>query len=433
MAHFIDRRLNSKGKSTVNRQRFIRRYKEQIKRAVSDAISKRSVTDLESGEDVSIPSRDIREPIFHTGKGGKRSVIHPGNDQFTTGDRIDRPPAGQGQGSGQGDASDNGEGQDDFVFSLSRDEYLDLLFDDLALPNLKRTQYDHVVQHETYRAGYQTDGVPSNLDVVRSLKGAMARRLALTGSARRELRALEEALAEREQTPDTAESELLVLKKDIATLKEKIARVPFIDSFDLRFKNYARRPVPTSKAVMFCLMDVSGSMDQATKEMAKRFYILLYLFLTRTYKNVEVVYIRHHTQAKEVDEEEFFYSQETGGTIVSSALKLMDEIIQARYSASDWNIYAAQASDGDNWADDSPQCRDILLKRLLPVTRYFAYIEITERQHQSLWREYASVAETHPNFVVSHIQQVSDIYPVFRELFKKSGHTDAQGGRHASA
>ena len=157
--------------------------------------------------------------------------------------------------------------------------------------------------------------------------------------------------------------------------------------------------------------------------MAKRFYILLYLFLSRTYKNVEVVYIRHHTQAKEVDEQEFFYSQETGGTIVSSALKLLDEIIAERYQESDWNIYAAQASDGDNWADDSPQCRELLMKKLLPVTRYFAYIEITERQHQSLWREYQSVEEACSNFVCKHIISVSDIYPVFRELFEKTSET----------
>jgi len=428
MAHFIDRRLNSKGKSTVNRQRFLRRYKQQIKRAVSDAVGNRSVTDLETGEQISIPAKDISEPVFHTGKGGKRTVVHPGNDQFITGDKINRPPPGQGGGSGEGEASDSGEGEDEFVFSISKDEYLDLLFDDLALPNLKKNQFDKVVQYETYRAGYQTDGVPSNLDIVRSLKGSVARRIALTGSDRNKLRELEE---ERQALLDDKHDNtlaILALEKDIEALKQKIARVPFIDTFDLRFKNYDRRPVPTSKAVMFCLMDVSGSMDQATKDMAKRFYILLYLFLTRTYENVEVVYIRHHTQAKEVDEHEFFYSQETGGTIVSSALKLMNDIVRERYSESDWNIYAAQASDGDNWADDSPQCRDLLTQSILPATRYFAYIEITDRQHQSLWREYQKVEAVCDNFVCKHIQQVSDIYPVFRELFKRSGQHAQAGG-----
>ncbi len=420
MAHFIDRRLNSKGKSTVNRQRFIRRYKEQIKRAVSDAVGQRSVTDVETGEKVSIPTRDISEPLFHTGKGGKRDVVHPGNDQFTAGDRIKRPPQGAGQGSGEGEASDSGEGQDDFVFSISRDEYLDLLFDDLALPNLQESQFAQTVQYETYRAGYQTDGVPSNLDIVRSLKGSVARRIALTAGDKRKLAELEETLENLKKDKHDNTLAIIELEKDIEALKQKIAAVPFIDTFDLRFKNFDKRPIPTSKAVMFCLMDVSGSMDQATKDMAKRFYILLYLFLTRTYENVEVVYIRHHTQAKEVDEQEFFYSQETGGTIVSSALKLMDEIVQERYTSGNWNIYAAQASDGDNWADDSPQCSQLLTSRLLPFTRYFAYIEITERQHQSLWREYQKVADANDNFVCTHIQSVNDIYPVFRELFNKN-------------
>ena len=195
MAHFIDRRLNSKGKSTVNRQRFIKRYKQQIKRAVTDAVGKRSVTDLDSGEQVSIPTRDISEPVFHTGKGGKRDIVHPGNDQFIAGDKIDRPPGGAGQGSGEGEAGNSGDGEDEFVFSISKDEYLDILFDDLALPNLKKTQFDKVIQHETYRAGYQTDGVPSNLDIVRSLKGSVARRIALTGSTRKRIRELEEQLA----------------------------------------------------------------------------------------------------------------------------------------------------------------------------------------------------------------------------------------------
>lgn len=419
MAHFIDRRANSKGKSTVNRQRFIRRYKQQIKKAVSDAVSRRSVTDIDTGESVNIPTRDIKEPIFHTGKGGVRDMVHPGNDQFTQGDRIQRPLGGQGGGAGQGQASDSGEGQDEFVFQISKDEYLDLLFEDLALPNLKKNQLDKLVEYKTYRAGFKTDGVPSNLDIVRSLRGSMARRIALTGGKRKELRELEDQLQALKDDKHDHELEIMGLEKQIAELKSRIARVPFLDTIDLRFRNFEKRPLPTSKAVMFCLMDVSGSMDQATKDMAKRFYILLYLFLTRTYKNVEVVYIRHHTQAKEVDEQEFFYSQETGGTIVSSALKLMDEIVQARYPQGEWNIYAAQASDGDNWADDSPQCGSLLQERLLPRVRYYAYIEITQRQHQSLWREYEALADLYDNFAMKHIRSVEDIYPVFRELFKK--------------
>lgn len=420
MANFIDRRLNSKNKSTVNRQRFLRRYKNQIKKSVSDAINQRGVTDIDSGESIVIPKRDLSEPTFHQGDGGIKDRVHPGNDQFTTGDQIPRPPSQQGQGGGEGEASDSGEGQDDFTFSISKEEYLNLLFEDLELPNLEKNQLDKLIEYKTVRSGFCAEGVPSNIDIVKSLQGSIARRIAMSASKRKELKLLEsELLALNNDKHDHIQKKRQLIT-DIDTLKSKIAKVPFIDTFDLRFRNYAKQAVPTSKAVMFCLMDVSGSMDQATKEMAKRFYILLYLFLSRTYKNIDVVYIRHHTQAKEVDEHEFFYSQETGGTIASSALELMDEIIKARYNDSQWNIYGAQASDGDNWADDSPRCQVLMEQAILPKSRYFSYIEITQRAHQTLWKHYQQVAEKHANFAMQHIKSVEDIYPVFRELFKKS-------------
>lgn len=418
MANFIDRRLNAKGKSTVNRQRFIERYKKQIKQAVSDAVTRRSVTDVDKGEQIRIPTRDIREPLFRQGQGGVRERVHPGNDRFGRGDKIDRPKGG-GNGAGQGEASDSGEGDDDFVFQISKDEYLELLFEDLELPNLQKNRLNKLMEYQIYRAGYTNDGVPANINIVRSLRSSLARRIAMTSGKKKQLKQCIAELEVLENTPGAKAETILALKDKIAELKKQIAKVPFIDTFDLRFNNFAKREKPSSQAVMFCLMDVSGSMDQATKDMAKRFYILLYLFLTRTYKNLDVVYIRHHTQAKEVDEHEFFYSQETGGTIVSSALKLMHEIQQDRYPASEWNIYAAQASDGDNWADDSPNCRNILANKILPTVRYFSYIEITHRSHQTLWNEYERLQQSFDNIAVQHIKEAADIYPVFRELFRK--------------
>ncbi|THD44106.1 YeaH/YhbH family protein [Enterobacteriaceae bacterium ML5] len=419
MTYFIDRRLNGKNKSAVNRQRFLRRYKSQIKQSIAEAINKRSVTDVDSGESVSIPNADINEPMFHQGRGGLRHRVHPGNDHFVQNDRIERPQGGGGGGSGQGDASQDGEGEDEFSFQISKDEYLDLLFEDLALPNLKKNQHKQLNEYKTHRSCYTSNGVPANISVVRSLQNSLARRTAMTAGKKRELRELESTLSEVEISEPAQLLEEERLRKEIAELRAKIAKTPFIDTFDLRYRNYERRAEPSSQAVMFCLMDVSGSMDQATKDMAKRFYILLYLFLSRTYKNVDVVYIRHHTQAKEVDEQEFFYSQETGGTIVSSALKLMDEVIQERYDPAQWNIYAAQASDGDNWADDSPLCHQLLAQKILPMVRYYSYIEITRRAHQTLWREYEVLQQKFGNFAMQHIREQEDIYPVFRELFHK--------------
>ncbi|MGF1750528.1 MULTISPECIES: YeaH/YhbH family protein [Vibrio] len=420
MSQFIDRRLNGKNKSAVNRQRFLRRHKQKIKESVTDAVNRRSITNTETGEDVSIPNTDINEPIFHQGQGGLKERVHPGNDQFITGDKIERPPqGGQGGGAGQGDASQDGEGQDEFIFQISKDEYLDILFEDLALPNLKKNQINKIKEWKTHRSGYQTAGMPSNIAIVRSLQQSLARRTAMTAGKRRLIEELNEQLDSIQMSEPAQPIEERRIKEEIAQLRKKIESVPFIDTFDLRFKNYEKRPVPSSQAVMFCLMDVSGSMDQATKDIAKRFYVLLYLFLTRTYENVEVVFIRHHTQAKEVDEHEFFYSQETGGTIVSSALKLMQQIVQERFPTEQWNIYAAQASDGDNWADDSPRCKELLVNSLLPACQYYSYIEITRRTHQTLWHEYEKLENDFDNFAMKNIRSVEDIFPVFRELFQK--------------
>ncbi len=417
MAQLIDRRPNAKNKSTVNRQRFIRRYKSQIKKAITEQISERSITDVDSGESVSIPSRDITEPTFRHGSGGTRDNVYPGNREFAQGDQIKRPPQG-GKGKGRR-ASDRGDDEDEFSFEISKDEYLDMLFDDLELPNLQKTQFRKMTKTHTVRAGYTNDGVPTNINVVRSLRSALSRRIALGAGPRRQLHELEAELQALEEQDNPDNSQLEELRKDIEALKTRLRKIPFIDTFDLRFNNFVQRPEPTSQAVMFCIMDVSGSMDQATKDIAKRFFILLYLFLTRSYRDVDVVFIRHHTQAKVVDEEEFFYSRETGGTIVSSALQLMKETISARYPASDWNIYAAQASDGDNWNDDSPVCHQLLARELLPLLRYFAYVEITQRDHQSLWTQYQQLLESHDNFALQHIAEQGDIYPVFREFFRR--------------
>ncbi|MCW8880290.1 MAG: YeaH/YhbH family protein [Kangiellaceae bacterium] len=408
----IDRRLNQKNKSTVNRQRFLRRYRKQIKQAITKQISKRGVTDVDQNESISIPSKDITEPTFRNGDGGLKERIYPGNKEFDKGDRIKRPPPG-GQGAGRR-ASDKGEGEDDFSFEISSDEYMEILFEDLELPNLKKNQLTKLVNFKPIRSGFNTDGTPSNIDIVRSLKGSLARRIASQSPLKRELKAKEEELS---SVTDPDENKALLL--EIEELKKRIKSVPYLDTYDLRYKNFDKLPQPTSNAVMFCLMDVSGSMDQQTKEMAKRFFILLYMFLKRTYKDVDVIYIRHHTQAKEVDEQEFFYSQETGGTIVSSALKLMLEIQQDRYPAADWNIYAAQASDGDNWNDDSRICHKILTDKILKLVRYYTYVEITQREPQNLWYEYLKLKENHKNFAMQKIAEQSDIYPVFREFFQK--------------
>ena len=420
MVRIIDRRFDSKNKSAVNRQRFMRRFKQQIRRAVTDAIQNRSIRDLDNGEQISIPGKDLSEPQFQHGRGGIWENVFSGNDQFTAGDQINRPMGGEGSGSGKGSASKDGQGEDSFVFQLSREEFLDVFFDDLELPNLVRTQLARITEYKSRRAGFTSSGTPANINVIRSMRGALGRRRALGAPYNARLRELHAELDQAKEDFGEDSEQVRELRAEIGRLRAKIEAIPFIDSFDLRYNNRVKIPQPVTQAVMFCVMDVSGSMDEEKKSVAKRFFMLLYLFLTRTYEHIEVVFIRHHTVAKEVDEEEFFHSRESGGTVVSSALHLLRDIIRERYAGGQWNVYAAQASDGDNWDNDSPVCRDILGSQILPLCQYLAYIEITPGEPQNLWREYEKLLGGHKNFAMQRIEQPSDIYPVFRELFKKN-------------
>lgn len=421
MAYIVDRRLNGKHKSAVNRQRFIRRFRAHIREAVNDAVSKRSIQDMERGERITIPRRDLSEPNFHHGEGGKRGMVHPGNKTFNRGDRVPRPDGGEGGGSG-GDASNQGEGDDDFAFEIDTQEFLNFLFEDLALPNLVKRHLEGTKTFRIKHGGIVSQGNPAKIHIVRSMRQASMRRRALTSAKRRQLKELKEeqaALLEQEQSPPR-QARLAELEEMIAKVERRINNIPFLDTVDLRYNHHIKQPVPVSRAVMFCIMDVSGSMNQDMKELAKRFFLLLFLFLQRNYEHTEVVFIRHHTAAKEVDEQEFFYSRETGGTIVSSALKLTAEILHERYPPEEWNIYAAQASDGDNWNDDSPACTRILREQLLPHMQYFSYVEIMPRKHQALWHEYEKLQQAMPDaFAMQQLDSPADIYPAFRELFKR--------------
>jgi uncharacterized sporulation protein YeaH/YhbH (DUF444 family) len=414
MTFFIDRRENPKNKSAVNRQRFLRRYRSQIRDAVKKKLGERSITDTEQGEKVSIPARDTDEPFFHHGRGGRHTHVLPGNRDFIPGDKLQRPKGGAGGGGGE--ASDQGEGVDEFIFELTRDEFLDFLFQDMALPNLSKRLLTGSDEVKRVRAGFSADGAPGNISITRSMRSAIARRIALGAGKRRELQELE-VQYKMFSDPDSPEAKVLLLR--IEELRQQLGRIPFLDDIDIRYHRQQDEPIPTSKAVMFCLMDVSGSMDQATKDLAKRFFILLYLFLERHYEKTDVVFIRHHTRADEVDEEEFFYSRETGGTVVSSALELMADIIKKRYPISEWNIYGSQASDGDNWPNDAERCTS-QLSRILPWVQYYAYIEICEKSPKPLWKTYQPIRDLYPDtLAMQTITGPEDIYPVFRELFSK--------------
>jgi uncharacterized protein len=420
MSHFIDRRQQASKRNTVNRQRFMRRCKDHIQKAVSNAINKRSITNMSEGEKITIPTKDLEEPEFQRASGGYNDQILPGNKDYISGDRIKRQEKNaEADGS---DASDNGEGNDEFIFELSRDEFLEIYFADLELPDLIKKELAQIQTIKTIRGGVTNSGTPTNMNIIRSLRHASGRRIALSAPYKRDLRIAESNLQTLLENPCPNKSDQIEIQRLtvlIDQLKQKINKIPFIDNIDVKYNNRIHVPSPSTQAVMFCLMDVSGSMDEAKKDIAKRFFILLYLFLTKNYAKIELVFIRHHTSAKIVNENDFFYSRETGGTVVSSALDLLTKTIHNQYHPAAWNIYVAQASDGDNWNADSPYCLDLLRDKIMPYVQYFSYIEIMPRHHQSLWEVYQQIHQSDPHFAMASIEKVSDVYPVFHELFKR--------------
>jgi uncharacterized protein len=422
--HIVDRRLNPKAKSLGNRQRFIRRAKAEIKEAVRDSLKKRKISNVDSGENIRIRTKSLREPTFGLSRDkGQRDAVLPGNKEYSPGDVIKKPESGGG-GRGQ-KGSDQGSGEDEFVFSLTREEFLDIFFEDLALPNLVKAKLKSLKSPEPVRAGYMTDGPPAKLNQVRTLRNSLARRIALRRPSMREIEELEAAIAEAEQKPPLDEVALTEMRNRLHHLRYLRKVVGYIDPIDLQYNRTEYRPKPKTQAVMFCLMDVSASMTEDLKDLAKRFYMLLHLFLSRHYSEVDLVFIRHTTEAQEVDEETFFRATETGGTIISSALTEMLRIVKDRYPVDDWNIYAAQASDGHNFDDDMSRCMSMLTNEILPLCQYYAYIEVYSDEHLSpfesvVWSGYDMLHDRHPNFAMKKVAGPSEIYPVFRELFSTS-------------
>jgi uncharacterized sporulation protein YeaH/YhbH (DUF444 family) len=415
--NIVDRRKNSKGKSSENRQRLLKRIDGQIKKALPDIVKNTNVKDLTSNNgSVKVPVKGIGEPQFHYDKdSGEKKNVHPGNKEYSEGDIIKKPDGGQGGGGGQKGSKDAQQTEDDFTVSISREEFLDYFFADLELPEMVKKHLNSIVDWKQKRAGYSNYGNPSRLNITKSYKNSMARRMAVGMFFDKKIKDLEEKLKDASLKDDEREAIL----KEIDKLKKMRLGVNFMEEVDLQYNNFEKYPVPVTSAVMFCIMDVSGSMGEKEKDIAKRFFMLLYMFLTKQYEKIEIVFIRHTTDAKEVTEEEFFNSRESGGTVVVTALELMSKIIKQRYSK-DWNIYAAQASDGDVWnKSDAQDCAKILDADLLNAVQYMIYIEICRRQEGDLWHSYKQVSDKRRNFEIGKINELGEIWTVFQDFFKK--------------
>jgi uncharacterized protein len=418
----VDRRLNPKSKSLGNRQRFLRRAKAEIREAIKDSLKSRKVSEAEGAEKVTIRSKSLREPSFSLGRNsGQRDYVLPGNESYKVGDEIPKPQGGGGGGGSKG--SPDGEGQDEFTFTLTKEEFLDLFFDDLKLPNLIKVKLKDLKAPKSTRAGFTTEGPPARLNRARTMRKSLGRRLALRRPSSAEIERLEEEIAAAEAARPVDAQKVAELHARLE-YKQRLRRtIAYIDPIDLQYNRFERVPKPTTQAVMFCLMDASASMTEPLKDLAKRFFMLLHVFLSRYYREVHIVFIRHTSTAAEVDEETFFRSTETGGTVISTSLEEMLKVVRARYSPEDWNIYAAQASDGDNFHDDMPRCLELLHREILPICQYFAYIETAhgERYNDSVetpvWQGYKEVTRSRKNFAMRRVAAPEDIFPVFHELF----------------
>ncbi len=417
VTHIVDRRLNPGGKSLENRQRFLRRAKALVRGAVKKSSQDRDIKDVLEGGEVAIPLDGMDEPRFRR-EGGTRDMVLPGNKKFVEGDIIPRPNSRSGKGSGPGE----GDSEDAFRFVLTRDEFVDLFLDDLELPDLAKRKLAQTESEGLRRAGYSTSGSPANISISRTVSRALARRIALRRPRPEEIEELE---AELETCEPSRRDELIA---EIAALKSKLRRIPFIDPIDIRFRRFETVPKPVAQAVMFCLMDVSGSMTEHMKDLAKRFYMLLYVFLKRRYRHVEIVFIRHTDRAEEVDEDTFFHGPASGGTLVSSALEAMHEIVRSRFRPADWNIYAAQASDGDNSIADGEVAGRLLTDKILPVSQFFAYLEVGEAANytfdmpdSALWTLYERLRNDGAPLSMRKVSERGEIFPVFHDLFQRRG------------
>jgi uncharacterized sporulation protein YeaH/YhbH (DUF444 family) len=422
--NIVDRRLNPQGKSLSNRQRFIRRAKKELTEAVRKASGERKIADLGDEQKVWIKADRLKEPqIRHSGDQGERDYVLPGNKQYEEGDRIKRPQQEGGGGRGS-EAADDGEGEDAFQFALSQEEFLDIFFDDLELPDLLRKQMKSSDSFTMVRAGHSVSGSITNLNIKRTMQNSLSRRIALK---RPKLADLLASAAQVEAIEDENSELHGELSAQHEVLQRRSRRIPFIDPVDVRYSRFEQVPQPVTSAVMFCLMDVSGSMTEHMKDLAKRFYKLLYLFLGRRYKNVEIVFIRHTHLAREVDEETFFMSRETGGTVVSTAFEEMLRVVAARFPREQWNIYAAQASDGDNTAVDNAKVVQLLKQKILPLCQYFAYLEVKDQDGRDmmtdLWRTYEHLVKLGQPIAMRKVSERSQIFPVFHDLFSRGGQT----------
>ena len=442
---FVDRRKTGRGKSINNRQKLLRRIRDSIKNSNpedidSDGIAGSSPQKNSANSNPVHVARDaLSEPTFRYGASvGEREVVLIGNDEFLKGDDFPLDDEDEGSGSGSGGPGDDGE--DDFIVNISRSEFFDVFFEDCELPDLI-DNHERVLPQATMKpAGFQKSGNPGQLSVIRSYKNSMGRRLAITRENREEIEALEK---ERDSIDacfkdiywvdpfGAAGARLIEIEERLEELRRKVAGVEVFEDVDLRYRKSEKVQVKTADAVFIMIMDVSGSMDEDKKKIARKFFSLQYAFIKRKYPQTDLVFIAHTENPYEMTEEEFFTTRLSGGTVVSPSLELAHNIIKERYDALQTNIYLSYASDGDNWEEDNAVVKDeIQSKGLLSKLRHMVYAQVGHSfaagfgftsSRVTLQNVMKQISASNKKLNTVMIQEESEVFSAFKTVYKKHG------------
>lgn len=393
MAVFKDSGIGRTDRSQGDRKRHRKLVEDAIKNNIGDIIAEESIISQSGQKKIKIPVKGIKEYQFAYGKNNRGTVS--GNGREERGQVIGKVRKSAQPGQGADQAGDE-PGEDIIETEITLEELVEYLFEDLALPDMERKKF---AQSESLcklkRAGHQRKGISARLDKKKSLIEKLKRKQTAM-------------LAEKEDTG----------RQSVTDPAAHAGRIPFRED-DLRYHRVREDVRPHSNAVVFCIMDTSGSMDQTRKYLARSFFFLQHRFLCWKYEHVEVVFIAHSTEAKEVNERDFFHRGAAGGTFISSGYAKTLEIIEQRYNPAIWNIYAFHCSDGDNWIADNPKAI-ALARELCEVCNLFGYCEIwpgTAWVRTMIWSYQRQIS--HANFAMVVVRQKADIWPAFKKMLDK--------------
>jgi len=367
-------------RSSGDRARHRKKIEKAIKDGIHNIVAEESIIGKNGKKKFRIPVRGIKEYRFVYGENKNEQVGSAQGKDIQRGQVIGKKE----QVPSPGDKAGNEEGQEFYEVELTLDQLAEYLFKDLNLPNFEKKQNAQLLFKKIKRHGYRPQGIRPRLDKKKTIIEKIKR------------------------------------KKRKKRLDEKSeGRIPFNEK-DLQYRHFKAREKRSSNAVIFFIMDISGSMGLEKKYLARSFFFLLYHFIRSKYDRVELVFIAHDTTAYEVNEEQFFKRGSSGGTVVSSALTMVNEIIGARYHPVSWNIYAFQCSDGDNWPHDLDKAVNEMQK-IIQKSQFVGYCEIEPAGGQK-WSGASTLDAVYknicgPKFKTSKVSVKEHIWPSFEHFF----------------